>query len=243
MKGMTENLPATFGSLHDPAVLLAENTELRARLAEYEDDSHPVVWMQTFTGRKVFPTHVRADDVDLVDIAHALAYQCRFNGHCSTFYSVAEHCVLIAEWIMTEPSLEAGSEGLTCAELALWGLLHDATETYVGDMISPLKVRMPAFRRIERSIELAIAEHFRLTFPIPTGTYGDLDPLEPGAPRVVHEADKRIVLDERRALFAQPIPINTALEPLGVRVRGLAPQIAEHRYLAMFIRLVEAVNR
>lgn len=243
MNDLKENPPMPFGSLHDPAVLLAENTELRARLAEYENDPRPDMWMQTFTGRRVFPTRVTPADVDLADIAHALAYQCRFNGHCSKYYSVAEHCVLIAEWILTEPSLEAGTEGLTREELALWGLLHDATETYVGDMISPLKVRMPAFRRIERSIELAIAEHFHLKFPIPTGTYGDPRPLEVGAPMVVHDADKRIILDERRALFAEVIPLATSLEPLGVRVRGLVPHLAEHRYLSMFRHLAEAVSR
>ncbi len=38
-------------------------------------------WMQTFAGRKFWPLDPRADEVFIVDIAHALAQQCRYAGH------------------------------------------------------------------------------------------------------------------------------------------------------------------
>jgi len=59
------------------------------------------------------------------DVAHALARQSRFLGHGDGSYSVAEHCVHVSR--ACEP------------EDALWGLLHDATEAYLGDLPTPLK--------------------------------------------------------------------------------------------------------
>jgi hypothetical protein len=54
-------------------------------------------WIQTYTGKKFYPLTATIDDIDIEDIAHSLSMQCRFNGHCYVFYSVAEHSVLIAE--------------------------------------------------------------------------------------------------------------------------------------------------
>jgi hypothetical protein len=82
-------------------------------------------WMQTFTGRAFYPLDPRPEDIDPVDIAHALSLICRYGGHSSRFYSVAEHCVLMSHAVAPEH--------------ALWALLHDATEAYLGDMIRPLK--------------------------------------------------------------------------------------------------------
>lgn len=43
-------------------------------------------WIQTFTGRKVFPLHLRPDDVCIEDIAHHLSNLCRFTGATRSFY-------------------------------------------------------------------------------------------------------------------------------------------------------------
>lgn len=56
----------------------------------------------------------------------------------------------------------SGMDKDVARRLAFQGLLHDASEAYVGDMISPLKKRMPEYRRIERRVQKAIAERFRL---------------------------------------------------------------------------------
>lgn len=64
-------------------------------------------WIQTFTGRRFWPLDPRPEDVCIEDIAHALSLKCRFGGHCTRFYSVAEHSVHVSNYVP--------------AEFALWG--------------------------------------------------------------------------------------------------------------------------
>lgn len=164
-------------------------------------------WMQTFTGRQFFPLSPRPEEIDPVDIAHALSLICRYGGHVRRFYSVAEHCVLMSHSVPEE--------------FALAALLHDATEAYVGDMVRPLKNHMRGYREVEAGVAFAIA--FRFDLP---------HPLTPVLPPPVAEADNRILLDERAALLT---PSEHAwdiedLEPLGVRIDGWDPLLAEYRY-------------
>src|SRR5690349_19702773 len=105
-------------------------------------------WMQTFTGRRFYPLDPKVEDIDPTDIAHALSLICRYGGHVTRFYSVAEHCVLLSHAVSPEN--------------ALWALLHDATEAYVGDMVRPLKQHMPAYRDVEDRLMLVIADRFGL---------------------------------------------------------------------------------
>jgi hypothetical protein len=170
-------------------------------------------WMQTFSGNKFYPLNPRPQDIAPQDIAHALSLLCRFNGHVDRFYSVAEHCLLLSHYVSEEN--------------ALWALLHDATEAYVGDMVRPLKRSMPAYVEVEDRVMDAIRERFDL-------------PL--GMPREVHQADSRILLNERNTLMP-----NTKhkwqvedLDPLeDTVVRGLPPKTIESMYLDRLNELLE----
>ena len=62
-------------------------------------DLHRGDWQQTYTGRAFHALDPRADEVFIEDIAHALALQCRFGGHCRVPYSVAEHSVRVS-WLV-----------------------------------------------------------------------------------------------------------------------------------------------
>lgn len=101
------------------------------------------IMMTTFTGRRVDPYHLRAEDIAIEDIAHALSLLCRFGGHTREFYSVAQHSVRVARSLPKEMMLE--------------GLLHDATEAYIQDLVRPVKHRCPQYKALEKHIWRSIA--------------------------------------------------------------------------------------
>lgn len=102
----------------------------------------------TYSGRKVYPLSITIDKICLHDIAHALANKCRFAGHTKRFYSVAEHCILMAENDLPGP--------------AVWRLFHDAAEAYLPDLPSPIKSRFPALVSAEHNITQLIRKKFKL---------------------------------------------------------------------------------
>jgi hypothetical protein len=89
-------------------------------------------------------------------IATSLSRICRFNGHCAKFMSVAQHCVIVSQ--------------LVPEHLALQGLMHDASEAFIGDIPRPLKALLDQFapdvvRKLEDSIHEALADRHGFDFP------------------------------------------------------------------------------
>lgn len=156
-------------------------------------------WMQTFTGRRFFPMDPKVEDFDILDIAHSLSLQCRFNGHCLCFYSVAEHCVRVAEYLEEK----TGSH-----MLSFWGLLHDAPEAYLGDIVRPLKLHLPEYEKIEENVaRCLIVGKFNMIWPMPAE---------------VKAADDILLSTERRDLLcpsadqwkADEIPLPEKIAPM-----------------------------
>jgi hypothetical protein len=167
----------------------------------------PECWIQTYTGRHFWPLNPRAEDVSIADIAHALGMKCRFNGHTREFYSVAEHCVVLANFLADDK------------EVARYALMHDAAEAYWPDVPRPIKQAVPILKEYENQIERAIFEKFGLEFPMPERIAA-----------TVKAADTRILLDERDRFLPNPPQewdedIN-GLEPLGVFLSGWPPHHA-----------------
>ena len=109
------------------------------------------LFITTIGGRSFDPLSPAIGDIDIHDIAHSLSLICRANGHFSSFFSVARHCI--------NCSLEAEVRGFG-VRVRLLCLLHDATEAYVGDMTRPLKRQLPYYCECERQLHGRILERF-----------------------------------------------------------------------------------
>lgn len=134
----------------------------------------------TFTGRELDPLEVRLDDIDLRDIAHALSLTNRYGGHSREPYSVAAHCVYVSREV--DPFL------------AKHGLMHDAAEAYVGDLIKCVKRLCPQFETVEHRFAEVIAERFGLRV------------LTDAERRELKRADVAALLAERRDIFGDSYP-------------------------------------
>lgn len=166
-------------------------------------------WMQTYSGGQFWPLDMRPEDVFIEDIAHALSNICRYGGHCERFYSVAEHSVLVSRVVPPEQ--------------AMVGLLHDATEAYVGDVIRPLKPALADYKEIELGVWEAIAVRFGVT--------AEMSPE-------IKAADNAVLLAEQRQLMKPaPAPWCIEGEPAPVVILGLSPQSARELFLTRFAEL------
>jgi len=157
-------------------------------------------WIQTYTGKRFNLLDPDIDSIDIEDIAHALSMQCRYTGHTLVFYSVAEHSVHVSR--------------ITDSSDSLWGLLHDASEAYLGDVASPLKHSglMQGYIALEERVQAAICQKFGLPLTMP---------------KSVKLADETLLATEKRDIMAmngndwgltvkampntiQPVPANVA---------------------------------
>ncbi len=111
-------------------------------------------FIATYTGRTFHLLDPQPDDISIIDISHALSNICRYTGHAPFFYSVAQHSLLMAQY------LDNHAAGI---EIVRAALLHDAAEAYVGDMSTPLKNLFPEYQAVEWCIQRAIMCKFGVT--------------------------------------------------------------------------------
>ena len=152
-------------------------------------------------------------EFDIDEIATALSNICRYTGHVNKFYSVAEHSVLVSH--------------LVPSRLALAGLLHDASEAFVGDVSSPLKKLLPEYKRIEERVQEAIADQVGLPYPFP---------------QEVHEADKRMYWNERQNVAPGPKDTLWHTEFRAARkvtATGMSPIIAKRMFLSRYKEITQ----
>src|ERR1700743_459210 len=106
-------------------------------------------FIETYTGRAFWPLSPTPEAISIIDIAHALSNQCRYSGHVRFFYSVAQHCCLLAQWLEAN-----GGSALDCLQI----LMHDAPEGYLVDIPRPVKQYMPEYRVWDHRINEAIRQ-------------------------------------------------------------------------------------
>ena len=113
--------------------------------------------IQTLSGKQFNLFEPTPDMIDIRDIAAGLANKGHFSGLTPSFFSIAQHSVMVCdEFAFWDFSIDP--------KLKLLALLHDAAEAYIGDMIKPLKVRIPQFAEIEENIMKVICAKYGMDF-------------------------------------------------------------------------------
>ncbi len=175
-------------------------------------------WFLTYTGNQFWITDPHPDDVNIVDISHALSNVGRFGGHTRDFYSVAQHCVHVVE-----RSHEFGLGPM----VELHCLMHDASEAYASDIVRPLKQDITGYKEIEARLMKVI--YLALGIPEPTFVEHSL----------VKQCDNELLMAERRDLINhRNIPWdNVYEEPWNKRVVPWSPRVAEDAFMREYLKL------
>jgi len=108
------------------------------------------VYITTFSGTRINAFDPDPSTMLISDIAHSLSLICRWNGQIREFYSVAQHSIMVSH--LCDP------------EDAMIGLLHDAGEAYLGDLVNPVKHldAMVEYVNLEKKYDAAIAKSINL---------------------------------------------------------------------------------
>lgn len=167
-------------------------------------------YIRLHSGTKFHILSPKASEIKINDIAYALSNICRFTGHTSKFYSVAQHCCLVSD--------------ILPKNLKLQGLLHDAQESYCSDIASPLKRCLPQYIELENRIEVIIADKFDFPFPMPSE---------------IKVADMRLLVTEMRDLMKGGDYKNLPFVPLDNKIRPWSSKKAREEYLKRYKKYIK----
>lgn len=139
-------------------------------------------------------------------IAGALCHLNRFTGHVGQ-YSVAQHSCHVSDNMPDELKLD--------------GLLHDATEAYLGDVSAPLKAHLPEYARLEAFYHEQIDKH-----------YGVATRHE-----MVKSVDLRMLVTEARDLGLDVDAFPVFVAPFDFTVERWSADRAYQEFMSRFIAL------
>jgi hypothetical protein len=108
--------------------------------------------IRTFTGIYVNVFEPTQEMFCIEDIAHSLSQQCRFGGHLPKYYSVAQHCIIMSQYMHKSLKLQA--------------LLHDASEAYLLDIPTPIKKGLLNYKEIEERLMTELSVKFGFQYPL-----------------------------------------------------------------------------
>ncbi|HEY8194669.1 MAG TPA: HD family hydrolase [Hyphomicrobium sp.] len=122
------------------------------------NETVPRAWQRMLSGRRLDLLAPKPEEIEIEDIAHGLARVARWNGQTvgEHAFSVAQHSLVVADILeVLEPAFSARQ---LCA-----GLLHDAAEYVIGDLISPFKAAIGLdYKAFEQNLLSAIYRRFEI---------------------------------------------------------------------------------
>lgn len=178
-------------------------------------------WLKVAKPAKPFyPFDPRPEEIDITSIAWALSMQCRFNGHLTSFYSVAQHSVMVSRIVESEHPFDN--------KLIFRALMHDAHEAYVGDIVSPVKRALPEFYEIEDRVDRAICDKFNMEYKMPP---------------CIKEADVIALVTESRDLQdGQSLEEEFGVKPLDMVIEPLSQADAYKNFMNRFNSLTDRME-
>ncbi len=170
-------------------------------------------WKVTSSGRAFDFLNPSPRTIEIEVIAHELAMTNRWGGNLELPYSVAQHSMIVAD-------------GIARPDWRIYGLLHDAGEAYIGDIISPLKALIATdfdIHGLERRILHCVWDRFGLT------------PPRSEVAEAVDIADMRALATEYRDLVKSRHPDWLPQgKPFSAPIRPMSAPDAEAAFLAYF---------
>lgn len=173
--------------------------------------------ISTLSGQFFDPLNPEDYTYNIDEIATALSNLCRYTGHVNSFYSVAEHSVLVSRSVPDTHRLAA--------------LLHDASEAYLGDMARPVKQLFPRYKQLEESCQKEIFKQFNLDWPMHES---------------IHEADMRVYWQERQEIANVGLRDNIWAQKFRaarkVEAQGMSPKMARRMFMSEYNKLTKEHN-
>jgi 5'-deoxynucleotidase YfbR-like HD superfamily hydrolase len=192
----------------------------------------PRAWQRMLSGRRLDLIDPSPMDIEIEDIAHGLARVARWNGQTlgEHAFSVAQHSLVVEEVMAhVKPDIEP--------RWRLAGLLHDASEYVIGDMISPFKAALGLdYRRFEERLENAIHLRFGLPAKVPVHIKALIKAADRACAYFEATQLAGFTPKEALALFGAPPP------GYELAIESLAPAVIQTRYIQRFHVLSEAAG-
>ncbi len=110
-------------------------------------------YIYTYSKIKFNPLKAEEKHIKIEDIAHSLSLLTRSNGHINHFYSIGQHAINCYR--------EAQSRDYS-RRIQLGCLLHDASESYISDLIWPVQVHMEKYSNIKEKLQQLIYKKYDL---------------------------------------------------------------------------------
>lgn len=172
----------------------------------------------TYTGKVFDFLSPKPEMVCIEDIAHSLANLCRYTGHVRKFYSVGEHCILMA---LSDK----------CPGDPMSKLLHDSAEAYIGDMASPWKSLLRvdsgySYYETTRLYETQILTVISKALGVPINNSAE-----------VKQSDMIMLATEVRDLIPSSDAWGELPEPLEERIPWWKPVYVEQHFLNIYSQL------
>jgi hypothetical protein len=187
--------------------------------------------ISTYLGGMFHPLKPREDEFNIFDIAHSASLTTRWCGHTRWGFNLAHHQVLVSR-LAEQRAKEKQRSGQTRFEksrsvivVAVWGLLHDGSESYIADLSRPVKSQMPQYYAVETELMRALCDWAGLPYEMPDE---------------VKWADDVLLCSENRDLNRPTGIAWTAKMPterLPFKIRPWPARYSEYRYLRRFTEL------